>query len=566
MTTQKEDRSPHAHGPRPAELMDGRLVCWMRLVLALSALAVICLDPAEPDRLVAVTYASLALYSLYGFALWLLSARRGAGRTWRAAHWVDVGWYLLFVALSSGTNSIFFLCFFFSILVASFQWGFDEGMRVTAASALLFTVVGYAAAPGWPEFELNRFLLRPVYLLVLGYMIAYWGGYEIELKQRLALLKDVNTLSNPRFGVGHTITTIMRRVRDFYDADACLLVLGDSAREQFRLTRVGRGEDEGEARGEPLPPEVARQFLALPDEVAVVYNARVPFWRSRDRRFYACDLSTGEETGEGREASARAAAALDADSFISVPVLYGGAAVGRAYLTGCRGDFRRSDIGFLAQIIEHVIPVLNNVRLLDRLASSAAEQERQKIARDIHDSVIQPYIGLQYKVAAIRNKLASGDGAGVAADLEQLFDVTAGEITGLRRYVRGLKEEAGNRDDLLSAVRRYVEQFEDHYGIRVAVEAKTDINVNDRLAAELIQMVHEGLSNVRKHTEAARCAVSFESRAGRIILRVENEGAGGRPAAPFVPRSISERAEDLGGRARVETAPGATTVRVEIPL
>jgi len=201
------------------------------------------------------------------------------------------------------------------------------------------------------------------------------------------------------------------------------------------------------------------------------------------------------------------------------------------------------------------------------LASSAAEQERQKIARDIHDSVIQPYIGLQYKVAAIRNKLSDGRTEDVAADLEHLFDVTNEEVSGLRRYVRGLKEAGASRDDLLSAVRRYVGQFEDHYGIRVRVECKTDINVNDRLAAELIQIVHEGLSNVRKHTEATQARVSFECRGGRILLRVENEQNGGPPAALFVPRSIAERAEGLGGRAHVESVAGShTAVRVEIPL
>lgn len=530
----KNDTPLSAGGPPPIESMDGRMVCLMRLVLALSALAIIYIDPAEPDRMVGATYAALVLYSVYSGVLCLLSFRRGTFPKFRAGHWIDTGWYLLLVALSSGTNSSFFLFFFFSILVASFQWGFAEGLRVAVVSALLLTLTGLAAVPAGRPVELHRVLLRPVYLLVLGYMIAYWGGFEIELKQRLALLKEVNTLSNPRFGVGHTVGSIMKRVRAFYDADACLLVLRDSAGGGHRLTRVAREAAAEEPHGERLPPELAVQFLSLPESFAVVYDAGRRRGTFGGGRYYACDLARGEQTDEGHEASAKIAVALDADSFISVPLLYRGQAAGRAYLAGCRGDFRRPDVGFLLQIVEHVIPVLDNVRLLDRLASGAAEQERQKIARDIHDSVIQPYIGLQYKVAAIRNRLAGG--ADVAPDLEHLFDVTSGEVTGLRRYVRGLREEGANRDDLLSAVRRYVEQFKDHYGIPVRVECKTDINVNDRLAAELIQIVHEGLSNMRKHTEATSGAVSFECRGGAIVLRVENDYANGTAAAPFVPR------------------------------
>jgi signal transduction histidine kinase len=547
------------------EALDGRMVCRMRLLLALSALLIIYVDPAEPNRLVAVTYGALVLYSLYSAALYVYSGRARGRAPSRAAHWVDTGWYLLLVALSSGTSSIFFFFFFFSILVASFHWGFSEGLRMTVASALLFTVIGYATVPADRPLELNRFLLRPTYLLVLGYMIAYWGGLEIELKRRLALLKEVNTLSNPRFGIGHTISSIMKSVREHYDADACLLVLRSSDGAEFRLTRVGRSDGPGEAPSERVPAEAAMHLLSLPESIAAVYNSRPRAWPLHQPRYRAHDLAAGAETDEGRAAAEKIATALDADSFATAPLVYRGGAVGRVYVTGCRSVFAWPDAGFLTQIVEHVTPVLDNVRLLDRLASSAAEQERQKIARDIHDSVIQPYIGLQYKVAAVRNKLAAG--GNVAADLEQLFEVTAGEVTGLRRYVHNLKESGGGRDDLLSAVRRYVEQFRDNYGIEVRVERRTEININDRLAAELIQMVHEGLSNVRKHTEATACAVSFECSDGKIILRVENENPDGLPPSPFLPRSITERAENLGGRAQVETTPdGGTAVQVEIPL
>ena len=222
-------RNDHAPaGLRSVESMDAKMVCWMRLVLAVSALAIIYVDPAEPDRHVALTYAALVLYSAYSGALCLFAARRGGLSGSRAVHWIDVAWYLLLVALSSGTSSIFFLCFFFPVIVASFRWGFAEGLAVAVAASVLFCVIGLAAAPGAEGFELNRFLLRPVYLLVLGYMIAYWGGFERELKRRLALLKEVNTLSNPRFGVGQTIASIMKRVRAFYAADVCLLVLREA--------------------------------------------------------------------------------------------------------------------------------------------------------------------------------------------------------------------------------------------------------------------------------------------------------------------------------------------------
>lgn len=550
----------------PPVSVDERMICLMRLLLAVSALVIVYLDPAEPDRLVHVTYTALVLYTLYSAALYALTVRRDTRQRLGWVPWLDVLCYLVLVSLSSGTNSIFFFFFFFSILEASFRRGLKSGLRVTFVSAALFMLVGYLSAPAAPAFQLNRFLLRPVYLVVLGYMMAYWGGAEIQLKRRLALLKEVNTLSNPRFGIAHTATSMMKRVRAFYDADACLLVLGGGRDDgEFHLLRVDRSDDGGEASAENIPAELARQFFTLPEEVAVVYNLKTWPWQPRDACYYAYDLAREERTERGQDESEALAVMLDAQAFVSLPLHHYGVASGRLFLTGRRGAFEPSDVDFLRQVIEHVMPVLSNMRLLDQLATRAAEQERMRIARDLHDSVIQPYIGLQYKLAAIRQKLAAGSGD-VRPDIEHLFGVTVSEITGLRQYVRGLKGGREERDGLAAALRRYTEQFQENYGIDVQLSFGADLRVTDRLAAELIQMVHEGLRNAWKHTEATHCAVTLKTVDHSLLLCIENDGAR-EPPAPFTPRSITERAEALGGLARVEHKDdGRTSVQVKIPL
>jgi signal transduction histidine kinase len=548
--------------------VDDRMVCLMRLILAASALVVTFVAPSEPDRLPLVTYSALFLYTLYSAALYIASRRLPTIRRSKAVHWVDVGWYLLLISLSSGTSSIFFFFFFFAILVASFRWGFGEGLRVTAISAVLFTVIGYATALAGPQFEWARFLLRPIYLVALGYMVAYWGGAEIKLRRRLMLLKEVNSLSNPRFGIAHTTLGVMKLVRSFYDAEACLLVLGVRDQQEFHLNRVARaasgGGEEVEVLAEQIPPELARQFFTLPETTAVVYNAKVRPWQRPEACYYALDLKAGQKTERGHAESEALAALLDAEAFVMLPLMHRGKLAGRLFLTGRAGAFETSDVDFLQQVVEHVMPVLSNVRLLDQLAAKAAEQERQRIARDLHDSVIQPYIGLQYKLAAIRNQLASG-AHDVGEEIERLFDLTTSEVTGLRHYVRGLKESAGAGQELELALRRYAEQFQENYGIDVGVVLRNDVRVTSRLAAEVIQMVHEALRNAWKHTEAMRCTVSLETSDNHLELSVENDGAG-RDAESFTPRSISERAEALGGHVQVERGGDATSVKVRIPL
>lgn len=548
--------------------IDNRIIGLMRLILASSGLLIILIDSSEPDRLVAVTYAALTLYTIYSVVLYVLVLRSASfvAMIGRWAHWADVGWYTLLIALSSGTNSIFFFGFFFAILVASFRWGFTSGLRVVGASVILFTTIGLATAPAGENFELNRSLLRPIYLFVLGYMIAYWGGFEITLKRRLGLLKEVTTLSNPRFGVDRTIGWLVEQLRAFYDADSCLLVTADPSTGEHRLRRADRDDSERAMRPEPMPGDLAQRLLALPDDLAIVYNGTRHGWRGRPR-YHAYHATTGERTAEGQEMSEALAAGFDAESFITVPLRYRNEGTSRLYLTAAhRHAFDDSDADFLLQVIDHFAPVVENIQLVDRLASDAAEAERQRIARDLHDSVIQPYIGLQLGLTAIQQKVATGD-TNVAGDIDRLLGRIGNELADLRGYLRGLKSTGEHTSTLLPSLRRFVAKFTEATGIAVRVEAADDLRLNDRLAAEVFQMVAEGLSNVRRHTYATGAAIVLARRGGNLLLRIEDEGTAEAPQAPFSPRSISERAAALGGQAYVERgAGGGSAVVVEIPL
>jgi signal transduction histidine kinase len=530
-------------GPSALESVDDRMISLMRLILALSALLIIYIDPSEPDRFVVITYGALVAYSLYSAFLYYLSVRRARLLPNRVAHWADVGCFLVLIALSSGTSSIFFFFFFFAILVASFRWGFGAGGSVTLSSALLFTVVGYATAPAGPDFELNRFLLRPVYLLVLGYMIAYWGGREIRLKRRLSLLKEITNLSNPRFDVGQTVGSMLRKLRALYDADDCSLVMVDLHPDGPRLFRLEREQAAESVNAERMPPRLAQLLLSLPGEVAVIHRGKSRLRSLSDSGDYAFDLKGKREcTAEWRGAGASLAAKLDVECFVSVPLHYRGKAIGRLYLTGRRGTFDDSDVDFLMQVVEQIMPVIHNIRLLDRLASNAAEQERQRLARDIHDSVI-----------------------------ERLFQLTVNEVRGLRGFVRGLRDGEERGGDFLEAVRRFAAQFAEDYGLDVRVESDGEINPDGQLAAELIRVVHEGLSNVRRHAAATSSKITLTRADGMLRLYIENDDdaltEGEASGEPFVPGSIAERARELGGSVRVERSrDGRTVVKVEVPL
>jgi signal transduction histidine kinase len=519
------------------------------------------------------------LYLAYSAAIYLLVAVRKRSHQavpiWSC--WVDIAWYTLMLLLSGGANSIFFFGFFFVILIASFEWGFTAGLTATAVSIASFVTVSLATGLEQSNLELRRFLMRLVYLLVLGYLIAHWGGLKIKSLRQIKLLNEVTTVSPPRLGVDHLIGSTIDELRAFYDADTALLILADSNTSEYRFHRVKGSNATTPAQAEPLPPEMLQVMLTLPPDYAVVYCEGFTTMRRLD---YTYDL-TKQEAVAGIGDTRTLTALLDAKSFISIPLRHQNHTLGRLYLTSQRRrNFDISDVHFLIQVTDHIVPVINSIRLVDRLAAEAAEEERQRIARDIHDSIIQPYIGLQMGLFGIRRKLAGACDptqseieyvqemiSDATSDTDRLIEMTSDGISDLRGYVHGLRDAGGGEDSLMPSVRRFAAKFSQATNITVQVRADTDVHLDDRLATEIFQMVVEGLSNIRRHTESARAFIGLDCSDSRLRLRIENDGTKGAVPTPFTPRSIAERAQSIGGRAYVEIfGDMGTSVIVEIPI
>ena len=556
--------------PLSERWIDLRMISLMRVVLAFAALLVTFVDPPEPNRFVGPTYLALVGYGIYSLVIWALAIRHSRILPIKILHWMDVAWYLPLIALSGGTNSIFFFFFFFAILVASFGWGFRSGMRVTIVSAGLFTVVGYVAAATQPDFQFNRLLLRPVELLVLGYLIAYWGGVQSRLVARLQLLKEVSLLSNPRFGVDRTIQSVLESLRSSYGADSCVSILpksqagqpirlyGSSSEGPFNLHRTDRNNTEPGNSSQEITEEVARVFLSASPSHAIIYRQGNP------GELLLYDTKTRDLVKDD-SGSSTSLNAFDGKSCFSVPVYYRSQPVGRLYIVGGTHRFDYADIDFVLQVMEQVTGVLENIRLVDSLASDAAGQERRKIAQDIHDSVIQPYIGLQFGLAAVKQKLENGED--VLGDVEEILALTNGEIVDLRSYVGGLRRGESPRDIFLPAVRRFASKFSEATGLNVEIHGRDDLPIYDRLAAELFQMIEEGLSNVRRHSTSSYAKVEIAIKNGNLEMQLRNERLKRLGDASFTPRSIADRAAALGGQTVVYMDGNFdTVVSVQIPL
>ena len=192
-------------------------------------------------------------------------------------------------------------------------------------------------------------------------------------------------------------------------------------------------------------------------------------------------------------------------------------------------------------------------------------RERRKISRDLHDSTLQPYLGLKYALEALRRKSAGG--SPITEDLDRLILRVDDEILAMRRYVSRLRAPDPQQEiELARAVRAQASRCSDLYGIPVMVTVTGEVRVNEPIASAVLHLVNEGVSNIRRHTCAASARIQLSWHTDRFRLQIANPVEPGACPKAFMPRSISERARALGGRCQVQIGLGwETRVVVELP-
>ncbi|HWO71548.1 MAG TPA: PAS domain S-box protein [Actinomycetota bacterium] len=208
--------------------------------------------------------------------------------------------------------------------------------------------------------------------------------------------------------------------------------------------------------------------------------------------------------------------------------------------------------------------------LLSRLVR-AQEEERARIAADIHDDSIQVMTAVGMRVEAARRRASSPE---EAASLAKLEDTVAAAIRRLRRLLFELRPRALDEEGLAAALREQFHRLGEEWDIEWRVEDGLAAEPAPELRTVLFRIAQEALANVRKHSRARRVWVELAEREGGVVLRVRDDGVGFRirdvraPVAGHLGLpSMRERAEMAGGWLRIDSAPGAgTTVEAWVPL
>jgi len=214
------------------------------------------------------------------------------------------------------------------------------------------------------------------------------------------------------------------------------------------------------------------------------------------------------------------------------------------------------------------------LRLIEQLLS-AQEDERRRVALDLHDDIGQ---ALTTMLLGLRATLEMALPDAAQARLKSLRSVAAGTLDAVRRLARGLRPGALRDLGLSAALDRFLADFRDAYQLRVVFEmpdAPTP-RLPERLEIALYRIVQEALTNVAKHARPTCITVGLDRRPDAVCLTIQDDGEGF--AADHWQRQaedgrhmglagIRERAALLGGRMELRSARGSgTTLIVSLPL
>jgi NarL family two-component system sensor histidine kinase YdfH len=210
----------------------------------------------------------------------------------------------------------------------------------------------------------------------------------------------------------------------------------------------------------------------------------------------------------------------------------------------------------------------------DRVEELTISQERQRMAQELHDTLAQGVAGLILQLEAADHHLENDNAPRAQETIQRAMVLARTTLREARRAIQALRPAELEREGLIDALGRQVEEFAETTGIRATLQVDaTAPAVAPDAAPEILRIVQESLANVARHAQAEHVRVRLEAHDGRLRVSVEDDGAGfdayrsaERPGAYGI-RGMKERAQHIGAELEVRSAPGqGTTVTLEMEV
>jgi signal transduction histidine kinase len=260
-------------------------------------------------------------------------------------------------------------------------------------------------------------------------------------------------------------------------------------------------------------------------------------------------------------------------SFLGVPIVAKGDIIGAFYLTDKRGasSFTEADEQIIEVLAAHASIAIENARLFEASRELSVIEERNRLARELHDAMTQNLFSLALTAEAASG-LVHTDRARAEAEIDRVRALARDTQAELRSLIFELRPPQLEADGLVATIGKDLDILARAHGLKANLRVDGTPELGSAVEVELYRIVQEALNNAIRHAQAETIEVEVEAHDGGVTMTVRDDGVGFDPGARAIRErrlgltSMRERAERLGGTFTVHTAREAgTTVRVEIP-
>jgi signal transduction histidine kinase len=546
-----------------------RLIAVGRVLLVTSALAAITLDRSQATaqtRAVAIVIGAYVLYSIATVVLaWRVKVWRNSARL--AMHACDLTVSLVLISRDAGTSSPFFMFVVFSLVCARVRWRWVGAFHTGLFTLTAFMALGVWAAlrPG-SDFDVNRLIVRSVFLIVLTALLSHVGAYRQRVHRELQRLAEWPVIAAVE--VEAPVRAMLEQAARIFVTPR-ILFLWRGPDETMRHVASWAADEFSWTREPPalLDPPVSTELTTAhflcddttspPCEVLASFPARLRTWRGQPlhptltARFGHRGVLSLRVTGTTHE--------------------------GRLFLFDKRG-MTSDDLMLGAIVAAQIAACLDQYYLRERLRGTAAVQARIGVARDLHDSVLQSLSGIGLQLGTLR-RLRDVNAHAVEKYIVEMQETIIAEQRRLREFIQQLRPAslpegpginlAIRLDDLADRIRR---QW------NLLVEIRTDelaSGLSARLEHEIYLIVQEALANAARHAQPSSIVATVAVAGAQTLITVTDDGQGfpfrGRYdhaalwAVDLGPRTLKERVAALGGSITIESWESGSTIEIDLP-
>lgn len=518
-----------------------------RLVTSLFAAIAIYLDPSRPARSLHEVQTVLAAYILFSLLLVLFPVQRPIdSKAHIATHAIDIVVLAWLAFLTHELTSPFFAFVPYTLIATTMRWGMAGAILGAIALESVLLVVG------WPDLEdgepeLNILIMRSSYFLVAAGMLGYFGAYRDRSRHRLARLASW-PFAPPTGEQGAWLQDILEHAADVLGAPQLVVLWHDQEELAGKVATWTEG--------------VLRLADIRDTQLWAGWSEELQAWpivgQSRPVEIERLAAMSGApiELGQRHEPIDHVCSA----TFSSIRYR------GRLFVINAR--HRHEDSTSLTEIIATRIGYeLERLALMHEVFSTARFEERVRLARDLHDSVLQNLTAASLKLKAATSIVPPEAQPALRSVSALLLD----QQRRIRMFVENARMvEPREQVALPLALADSIQTLREQWGcdIRLTVEPP-DFDVPGQFSAEVAQLISEATANAVRHGHATRIDLAVARCAGRLQLRIADNGSGiaeqgvGEPRGP---RSLSGRVADLAGSLAITRFSPGVAMLIELPI